>query len=146
MDDYELYFKRNDKDTWAMARLHHSLLKQIENSPAWEKEEVPDIPLSEEQMVIFTKGYDPSWEARYAPYLLGGWYYLTRSGWWVKKLKYEKKADGFYHVTEHFTSPKEKGHNVLAQVIVEGHFYPEILDDRLRDLMRTIEILPQSLQ
>ena len=53
-NEYELYFDRNDKDTWAMARLHHSLLKQIENSPVWEKEEVPDIPLSEEQMVIFT--------------------------------------------------------------------------------------------
>ena len=141
--EHDLYFARNDKDTWAMARLHHSLLWQIQNSPLWEKEDVPDIPLSAAQMVIFTKGYDPSWEARYAPYLLGGWYYITRSGWWVKKLKYEKWADGFYHVTEHYTSPKGKDHNVLAQVLIEGHFEPSIIDDRLRSILSTIDILPK---
>ena len=138
--EHDLYFARNDKDTWAMARLHHSLLLKIQNSSLWEKEDIPDIPLTEDQMVIFTQGYDPSWDARYAPYLLGGWYYLTRSGWWVKKFKYEKGTDGFYHVTEHFTSPKGEGHNVLAQVIMEGHFYPSIIDDRLRDLLQTIDI------
>ena len=141
----DLYFDRNDKDTWAMARLHHSLLLQIQNSPLWEKEDVPDIPLSEEQMVTVVKGYNPSWEARYAPYLLGGWYYLTRSGWWVKKLKYEKKADGFYHLKEHYTSPKEKGHNILAQVLVEGNFEEDIRDERLSAILKEINLFPESI-
>ena len=49
MSERTIYFNRNDKDTWAMARLHHSLLKEIEDNPLWEREEIPDIPLTEEQ-------------------------------------------------------------------------------------------------
>ena len=91
-------------------------------------------------MVTFVKSYYPGWEYRYAPYLLGGWFYITRSGWWLKKFKYEKGTDGFYHVTEHFTTPKEKGHNLLAQVILEGNFDEPIIDERLRVLLPTIEL------
>ena len=35
MSEKTIYFHRNDKDTWAMARLHHSLLKEIEDNPLW---------------------------------------------------------------------------------------------------------------
>ena len=137
---HNLYFDRPDKDTWAMARLHHSLLLQIQNSPLWEREDIPDIPLSEEQMVDFVKGYTPSWEYRFAPYLLGGWFYITRSGWWLKKFKYQKQADGLYHVTDHYTTPKTKGQNLLAQVLIEGNFDTPILDDRLRTILQRMDL------
>ena len=140
--EHDLYFDRNDKDTWAMARLHHSLLLQIQNSPLWEKEDVPDIPLTEAQMVTFVKSYSPSWEYRYAPYLLGGWFYITRSGWWLKKFKYQKQADGFYHVTENYTTAKEKGRNLLAQVLIEGNFEEDIRDERLSAILKEINLFP----
>lgn len=123
-----------------MARLHRSLLLQIQNSPLWVGEDIIDIPLSEEQMVSFIKSYNPGWEARYAPYLLGGWFYITRSGWWLKKFKYQKGSDGFYHFTEHYTTPKFMGYNLLAQVILEGDFEEPIIDDRLRVLLPTIPL------
>ena len=133
--EHDLYFGRNDKDIWAMARLHHSLLLKIQNSPLWEKEVIPDIPLSEEQMVTFVKSYASGWDYRYTPYLLGGWFYITRSGWWLKKFRYQKSADGYYHITEHYTTLKEKGHNLLAQVLIEGRFEESIIDDRLRNTL-----------
>lgn len=138
MSDDSIYFDRNDQDTWALARLHHSLLKEIQDSPLWEREDVPDVPLTEEQMVAFVKGYGPDFECRYAPYMLGGWFYITRSGHWLKKFKYQKGNDGYYHVQEHYTVPKVKGDNLLAQIIIEGYFEPRILDDRLRELFRVL--------
>ncbi len=137
MKEKTIYFDRNDKDTWAMARLHHSLLQQIQDNPLWEREEIHDIPLTEEQMVSLVKGYDPDWDSRYAPFLLGGWFYITRSGYWLKKFKYKKGDDGFYHITEHYTTEHTKGQNLLVQIIVEGYFQPPILDDRLRALFKS---------
>ncbi len=130
----DICFDRNDKDTWALARFHHSLLKEIQNSPLWQPEEVPDIPLTEEQMLAFVKGYGPDFDCRYAPFLLGDWFYITRSGHWLKKFKYTKGADGFYHVSDHYTTEKEKGRNLLMEIIMEGYFEPRIFDDRLREL------------
>ena len=138
MSNDSIYFDRNDQDTWALARLHHSLLKEIQDSPLWEREDVPDVPLTEEQMVAFVKGYGPDFECRYAPYMLGGWFYITRSGHWLKKFKYQKGNDGHYHVQDHYTVPKVKGDNLLAQIIIEGYFEPRILDDRLRELFRVL--------
>lgn len=137
MKEKTIYFDRNDKDTWAMARLHHSLLQQIQDNPLWERKEIPDIPLTEEQMISLVKGYDPDWDSRYAPFLLGGWFYITRSGYWLKKFKYKKGDDGFYHITEHYTTEHTKGQNLLVQIIVEGYFQPPILDDRLRELFKS---------
>lgn len=136
MTEKTIYFDRNDKDTWAMARLHHSLLKEIEDNPLWEREEIPDIPLTEEQMVSLVKGYDPDFDSRCAPFLLGGWFYITRSGYWLKKFKYKKGDDGYYHIIEHYTTDHTKGQNLLAQIIVEGYFQPPILDDRIRTLFK----------
>ena len=134
MEEREIFFRRNDADTWALARLHHSLLLQIQDSPLWEREDIPDIPLTEEQMCSFVRGYAPDFDCRYAPYMLGGWFYITRSGYWLKKLKYKKGTDGYYHVTDHYTTQKEKGRNLLAEIIAEGYFAPRIFDDRLRAL------------
>lgn len=144
MEKNTIYFDRNAKDIWAMARLHHIMLNHIQNHPLWEPEEIPDIPLTEDQMIAFVKGYDPDWDCRYAPFLLGGWLYITRSGHWLKKFKYQKGPDYFYHITEHYTTEKGKGQNLLAQVLIEGHFGDEMRDDRLRNLLRNIEILPPN--
>ena len=137
MSENTIYFDRNDKDTWAMARLHQSLLLQIQDNPLWEREEIPDIPLTEEQMISLVKGYNPDWDCRFAPFYLGGWFYITRSGYWLKKFKYKKGDDGFYNITEHYTTDHTKGQNLLMQIIIEGYFQPRIIDDRLRDLFKT---------
>lgn len=130
----DLYFERYDIDTWVLARLHHSLLLQIQDSPLWQKEDVPDIPLTEDQMIPFVKGYSPDFDCRYAPFMLGGWFYITRSGYWLKKFKYTKGADGLYHVKDHYTTEKEKGRNLLMEILREGYFYPRIFDERLAKL------------
>lgn len=131
-----IYFDRPDAQTWAMARMDNELLKEIEHSQAWQKEEIPDFPLDEQQMATMVKGYTPGWECRYAPYHLGGWIYLTRSGHWLKKIKYEKGFDGYYHIVDSYTTEHEKGRNLLVQVISEGDFSPSIIDDRVRHLLQ----------
>jgi hypothetical protein len=139
MDNYgDIFFRRDDIDTWSLARLRHSLLLEIQDSPLWKKEAIPDIPLTEEQMVSFVQGYTPDFDCRYAPYMLGGWFYITRSGYWLKKFKYTKQPDGYYHVTEHYTTQKEKGRNLLVEIIAHGHFRTKILDDRLSTLIKEL--------
>lgn len=137
MDDGKnIHFDRPDVDTWALARIDHCLLKKIEHSEAWQKEIIPDFPLDEQQMMAMVKGYTPSWECRFAPYLLGGWLYLTRSGHWLKKIRYKKGDDGYYHVVDSYTTQHTKGRNLLVQVISEGYFSPSIIDDRVARLLQ----------
>lgn len=132
----DIFFDRPDPDTWALARIDHKLLREIQDSSLWEREDIPDIPLTQEQMISLVKGYSPDWDCRFAPYLLGGWFYITRSGHWLKKLRYKRGEDGFYHITDHFTTPKVKGENLFEEIIVSGYFHPRILDDRLRTLFQ----------
>lgn len=131
-----IYFDRPDCDTWALARIDHKILREIQDSPLWESEDIPDIPLTQEQMISLVKGYSPDWDCRFAPYLLGGWFYITRSGHWLKKLRYKRGEDGFYRITDHFTTPKVKGENLFEEIIVSGYFHPRILDERLRTLFQ----------
>lgn len=138
MEDNTIYFDRNAKDIWAMARLHQIMLNHIQNHPLWEPEEIPDIPLTEDQMISLVKGYEPDWDCRFAPFLLGGWFYITRSGYWLKKFKYQKGTDHFYHLIEHYTTEHTKGQNLLMQVLAEGYFDPRIMDDRLCKLFKRI--------
>ena len=135
-----IFFDRPDLDTWALARLDHNLLRAIQNSQLWMCEDMPDIPLTQEQMVSLVKGYTPDWDCRYAPYLLGGWFYITRSGYWVKKFKYKKGDDGYYHLIENYTTEKVKGQFLLMEILVNGYFSPKILDDRLRELFNDISM------
>ena len=58
-DDKDIFFDRQDCDTWVMSRMLHKLLLQIRESPLCQVETIPDIPLAEEQMIAFTKGYTP---------------------------------------------------------------------------------------
>ena len=139
MNENDIFFNRPDRETWMLARFNQSVLLSIQDSPLWQKEDVYDIPLTEEQMFTLVRGYNPDFECRYAPYDLGGWFYITRSGYWLKKFKYEEGPDGFYHVTEHYTTEKEKGNNLLMQIIVEWYFHPRILDDRILNLIKKRE-------
>lgn len=88
-------------------------------------------------MLSLIKGYNPDWDCRFVPYYLGGWFYITRSGYWLKKFKYEKGDDGYYHITEHYTTDHTKGENLLKHVITDGYFRPRIMNDRLRKLFKT---------
>lgn len=129
-DCRDIFFNRPDNKTWVMARLHCSLRHLIQDSPLWEPEDIPDLPLDEEQMLAFVEGYVPDYNCRYVPYLLGGWFYITRSGYWVKKFHYKRRKDGLYHLCDTYTTEKEKGRNVLLQVLTEG-FSDEFRDERL---------------
>ena len=130
-----LYFERNAEDIWALARIDKKLLREIQDSPLWQEETIRDYPLTEEEMISLVKGYKPNWECRYAPFLLGGWIYITRSGWWLKKLRYKKGEDDFYHVVEHYTTEQERGRDLLMEVLREGYFEPSIWNDRLERLI-----------
>jgi hypothetical protein len=70
----------------------------------WHEERIPDVPFTQEQYEVFTEGYSPDWECRFAPVKIGDYHYIVRSGYWLKKLKYEKQSDGLYHIVESYTS------------------------------------------
>lgn len=94
----------------------------------WEPEECPDFPLSDEEYQTFLQGYSPDWDCRYAPFLFQEWLYITRSGFWLKKFKYQKKEDGFYHLSQHQTSDKERGRNLLFEILCHGYFRPSLFE------------------
>ncbi len=73
--------------------------------------------------------------------MLGGWFYITRSGHWLKKFKYTKGPDGYYHVSDHYTTTFEKGRNLLCDVIREGYYDNEIFDDRLQQLYKELALI-----
>lgn len=124
----------NDHENSLLAGIDKDLLHKIQDSELWESERFNDIPLTKEQMISFIHGYAPDFDCRYAPYLINGWFYIARSNHWVKKFKYKIKADGLYHVVSMYTTDKEKGRDLLAEIICSGYFRPAILDDRLREL------------
>lgn len=94
----------------------------------WFEELTPDIPLNERQYEIFCRGYFPGWDCRYAPIKIGNWHYVVRSGYWLKKYRYEKQDDGLYHLIESYTSRKEIGRNLLMECMTYGDFRPSILE------------------
>lgn len=101
----------------------------IETSPTWIWEKHKDIPMTPEQYETFCKGYVGDWDCRYEPISLGdGWHYIYRSGYLVKKFRYQLCDDGIYHLKEHFTTEKEKGRNLLEEILLEGRFVPQLRD------------------
>ena len=88
----------SDYENSLLAGVDKDLLHQIQDSDLWESEKFKDIPLSKEQMISFIKGYAPDFDCRYAPYLINGWFYITRSNHWVKKFKYKLGDDGLFHL------------------------------------------------
>lgn len=95
----------------------------------WYPELTPDIPLDDSQYESFCRGYYPSWDCRYAPIKIGDWHYFVRSGYWLKKYRYEKKGDGMYHLVESYTSRKEMGRNLLMECFEAGFYKPRVVSD-----------------
>lgn len=90
-------------------------------------EPIEDIPLTPFEYESLCRGFEPDWEARYSIVYVDGWHYVYRSGFWLKKLKYELGNDGFYHITEHYSTQKELGNNVFSDhVLYEGYFEPKL--------------------
>lgn len=56
------------------------MIRDIGNWNCWEAMRIEDKPLEPWELEVFKKGYDPDWECRWAPYQVGGWFYLVRSG------------------------------------------------------------------
>lgn len=98
-------------------------------NPEWLLEEIDDIPLNIKQYDIFCRGYSADWECRYEPISLGdGWHYIYRSGYLLKKFRYQIEEDGMYHIKEHYTTEKGKGLNLLQEIMRHGYFEPHLSD------------------
>lgn len=95
---------------------------------SWYPELTPDIPLDEMQYESFCRGYGPDWDCRYAPIKIGQCHYFYRSGYWLKRYRYEKQNDGLYHLVESYTSVKEMGRNLLMECFVHGYYRPRVLE------------------
>lgn len=98
----------------------------IEYSPEWIDEDMEDVPLNEEQYQSLKAGFAPDWEFRYEPRFFNGWHYFSRSGFWVKKFRYEMGRDRLYHLTKNYTSIGEKGRNLLVESFMSGYYRPPI--------------------
>lgn len=104
-----------------------------EDTPIWNvkwfPEITPDIPLDDSQYETFCRGYYPGWDCRYAPIKIGEWHYFVRSGFWLKKYRFEKKEDGLYHLVDSYTSRKEMGRNLLMECFEDGDYKPRVLSE-----------------
>ena len=96
---------------------------------SWYKELIPDVPLTQEQYDIFTEGYYPDWECRYAPVKVGDYHYIVRSGYWLKRYRYQKQSDGLYHIVESFTSYKSAGENLLMHCMIDGYYRTRLFEE-----------------
>ena len=126
--------KAQDRATWEgknwlgyiLSMLREDIIYKIENSEEWFIHEIEDKPLNDCQYDSLLKGYQPDFDCRYAPIFLNGYFYITRSGYWVKKFKYQKQLDGLYHITEHYTTSKEGDRDLLEEIYIFGYFSPRI--------------------
>ena len=113
---------------------HSAIIYGVEYSnpdlEEWLPEAVPSITFTEQQYKTFVRGYTPDWECRFAPFQYKDWLYITRSGFWLKKFRFEKKDDGLYHLLEHFTTRKTTGNNLLKTVLIEGYFNPPLFSQQ----------------
>ncbi len=78
------------------ARTKEEIAKVAKNR-VWFKRETVDCPLTDEQYEIFKKGYAPDWDCRFALVFMDGWFYITRSGFWLFKFKYESHSVSYYY-------------------------------------------------
>ena len=89
----------------------------------WQKRPFADISLTDEQMDIFNRSYNPDWECRYYPIKFGDCHYLLRSGFWVCKFIYVKGDDGLYHISEFYSSPDKNDHFArMLEIFREGYW------------------------
>lgn len=101
-------------------------------------EEIHDIPLTPKEYDSFCKGFEPDWDARYSVISIDGWHYIYRSGFWLKKIRYELKPDGLYHIVENYTTEKAKGEQLLVnEVLYTGHFKPSLRNIAIRQMINS---------
>ena len=111
---------------YILTMLRDDLKYYIEHNHAWIEERIEDIPLNDEQYRSLKRGFAPDWDFRYEPRYLNGWHYFCRSGYWVKKFKYELKEDRLYHLVQNYTSTMEQGRNILVESFIDGYYSPQI--------------------
>lgn len=101
--------------------ISQDMAKSIEHWSGWKPMRIEDKPLEPWEMEVFEKSYNPDWDCRWAPYKVGDWFYLVRSGFWTNKFKYEMGEDNLYHVTEHYVS-RDTEDDILLHVLLDGYF------------------------
>lgn len=119
-------------------------LDKVKHNRLWFKRATVDFPLTDEQYEIFRKGYAPDWDCRFSPIYMDGWFYITRSGFWLFKFKYEKKKDGLWHITANYDTKHTPGYAVMLNVIHEGYFEPRIFSER--DINRYLDALKNTVR
>lgn len=117
-------------------------IAKVKHNKLWFKRATVDFPLTDEQYEIFKKGYAPDWDCRFAPVYMDGWFYITRSGYWLFKFKYERKKDGLWHITSNYDTGFTPGYAVMLNVIHEGYFEPQIFTER--DIKRYMDALKNT--
>lgn len=98
---------------------------------SWKKADLFDMPLTEEELAIFTRSYGPDFDCRYFPTFFDGHYYILRSGFWCIRFDYVKEEDGLYHmenlaVSDHCTDFYK---DILADVFYGGYYTPRMQDN-----------------
>ncbi len=88
----------------------------------WKKEIIDDKVLDEESYKSFLVGYRPDSDMKFGLYYEDGWSYIYRSYFLLKKIKFSKKSDGLYHLTELYKSEKEVEYDLLEDVLWFGYF------------------------
>jgi len=100
---------------------------KVENSPLWKEEEFIPITLNREQYESLKRGFSPDWEFRYKPHYINGWHYFSRSGWWVKKFRFEYDEEfEVYSLVECYSTDLEYGRPLLAESLTHGYYNPRI--------------------
>lgn len=97
----------------------------------WNEAEKFDMPLTEEELAIFTRSYGPDFDCRFFPTFFDGHYYILRSGFWEIRFDYIKKEDGLYHIenlvmADHCTTFYK---DILADVFCDGYYTPRMQEN-----------------
>lgn len=90
-----------------------------------------DMPLTEDELAIFTRSYSPDLELRFFPTFFDGHYYILCFGFWEIRFDYIKEIDGLYHieglvVSDHCSSFYI---DILAAVFCVGYYSPRMQDN-----------------
>jgi ADP-ribosylglycohydrolase len=100
----------------------------------WLDYEFDDKVLNEESYKSFLKAYGPDWDMRYGIYYEDGWNYLYRSHNLLRKFRFQKNNDGFYHLTDSYETEMEMDFDLLEEVLLCGYFSkPFQYKDRIKN-------------
>lgn len=88
----------------------------------WLRTKLDDKKLDEASYLSFLKSFAPDYDSRYGVYYEDGWHYIYRTYHLLKKFKFQKMTDGFYHITESYTTEKGSFDDLIEEVLVHGYF------------------------